>query len=248
MVPPPQQQQQEEECFPLPELSAAPQIKRDRVCFGLRRSPDHGTVKVVFVVGGGGGVETIFTLCIFLRYENLYKIRFVNTSDYTNYAKFGNLVTKTFSENGQMIFKFYWFCYAAPMIYHTIIPLSGLDMFAHFFISPLMRQDSMTREREAIDNEFKLAMANDSNRKRQVLIAEAAKKGCPIRSFAWGNRLSLKPKNVSSAQPAIQYPRNFLYRFCVRFFPPLPTIFRAQNGALLKVPFCPLPCYEMMSQ
>ncbi len=76
-------------------------------------------------------------------------------------------------------------------------------MFAHFFISPLMRQDSMTREREAIDNEFKLAMANDSNRKRQVLIAEAAKKGCPIRSFAWGNRLSLKPKNVSSAQPAI---------------------------------------------
>ncbi len=114
------------------------------------------------------------------------------------------------------------------MIYHIIIPLSGLDMFAHFFISPLMRQDSMTREREAIDNEFKLAMANDSNRKRQVLIAEAAKKGCPVRSFAWGNRLSLKPKNVCSTQPAIQSVSVglFLYRFCVlEFFPFLPTVY-----------------------
>ncbi len=41
-------------------------------------------------------------------------------------------------------------------------------MFAQFFISPLMRKDAMTREREAIDSEFKLVMNHDECRKRQV--------------------------------------------------------------------------------
>ena len=72
---------------------------------------------------------------------------------------------------------------------------SGMGMFAQFFISPLLRKEAMTREREAIDSEFKLVLNNDECRKEQI-IATAVRKGCPLNAFAWGNADTLKPKNV----------------------------------------------------
>merc|ERR1719508_128518 len=50
----------------------------------------------------------------------------------------------------------------------------GLDRFAQFFISPLMKQDSMEREREAVDSEFQMALPSDFNRK-ELLFGSLAK-------------------------------------------------------------------------
>ena len=44
----------------------------------------------------------------------------------------------------------------------------GLDMFAQFFIEPLMLQSAMEREREAVDSEYQMALPSDYNRKLQV--------------------------------------------------------------------------------
>ena len=50
--------------------------------------------------------------------------------------------------------------------------ISGMDRFAQFFVSPLLRKEAMTREREAIDSEFKLVINNDECRKQQVIEGE----------------------------------------------------------------------------
>ena len=42
--------------------------------------------------------------------------------------------------------------------------LEGLDRFAQFFIQPLMKPDSMQREREAVDSEFQMCLPSDYNR------------------------------------------------------------------------------------
>ncbi len=54
--------------------------------------------KLLLIVGNGG--VTIFN-SFFFRYEDLLGIRFVDTSNATNYAKFGNLVTNIFPKNWQ---------------------------------------------------------------------------------------------------------------------------------------------------
>ena len=44
----------------------------------------------------------------------------------------------------------------------------GLDMFAQFFIEPLMLKTAMEREREAVDSEFQMALPSDGCRRTQV--------------------------------------------------------------------------------
>ncbi|XP_037087796.1 nardilysin-like [Pollicipes pollicipes] len=66
----------------------------------------------------------------------------------------------------------------------------ALDRFAQFFISPLMRKDSMQRERQAVENEFLEAQPDDSNRADQLL-AGLARAGHPMAKFTWGNLKSL---------------------------------------------------------
>ncbi len=58
-----------------------------------------------------------------------------------------------------------------------------------------MRKEAMKREREAIDSEFQLALTSDENRKRQIINTSLVK-DCPLQSFGWGNKKSLKPKKV----------------------------------------------------
>lgn len=67
----------------------------------------------------------------------------------------------------------------------------ALDIFANFFVSPLIRKESMERELEAIDNEFQLVLPSDSCRLQQLL-GSIAYKGHPMRKFMWGNTTSLK--------------------------------------------------------
>ncbi|KAK7789977.1 hypothetical protein R5R35_006809 [Gryllus longicercus] len=66
-----------------------------------------------------------------------------------------------------------------------------MDRFAQFFISPLMKREAMTREREAIESEFQLSMPSHYNRKQQLL-ADIAKKDHPAHKFTWGNLKTLK--------------------------------------------------------
>ncbi len=71
----------------------------------------------------------------------------------------------------------------------------ALDRLANFFVSPLMKQSAMQREREAVDSEFEQALTSDSNRMEQ-LFGSLAKQGHPMSKFMWGNLQSLQPKNV----------------------------------------------------
>ncbi|KYN03878.1 Nardilysin [Cyphomyrmex costatus] len=69
--------------------------------------------------------------------------------------------------------------------------LSALDRFAQFFIKPLMKKDAITREREAVESEFQLALPCDENRKEQ-LFSSFARADHPASKFIWGNLITLR--------------------------------------------------------
>ncbi|XP_044259256.1 nardilysin-like [Tribolium madens] len=73
--------------------------------------------------------------------------------------------------------------------------LTALDKFAQFFISPLMKRGSITREREAIESEFQMALPSDTYRKEQLLASLSDDKS-PVNTFTWGNLITLRD-NVS---------------------------------------------------
>ncbi|KAI0218007.1 Nardilysin [Lamellibrachia satsuma] len=67
----------------------------------------------------------------------------------------------------------------------------ALDRFAHFFIKPLLKRDSMEREILAVDSEFDMNLQSDNHRKEQ-LMSSMAKAGHPMNKFMWGNKYTLK--------------------------------------------------------
>jgi len=75
----------------------------------------------------------------------------------------------------------------------------GLDRFAQFFISPLMKQEAMQREREAVDSEYQMALPSDDNRILQIF-GGLAKPGHPMAKFMWGNLASLSPQGMSDKE------------------------------------------------
>merc|ERR1719460_242531 len=79
--------------------------------------------------------------------------------------------------------------------YHFVVQaphlLKALDMFANFFISPLMTEAMAERELEAIENEFRLTQNTDSTRVAQILCS-LAPNGHPYGTFGWGNKKSLQ--------------------------------------------------------
>lgn len=80
-------------------------------------------------------------------------------------------------------------------VYHFEVPPASfektLDIFAQFFISPLMRPEASSRELEAIESEFNLSRGNDSTRCTQ-LICHTSRSSHPYSSFPWGNLSSLR--------------------------------------------------------
>uniref|UniRef100_T1J428 Nardilysin n=1 Tax=Strigamia maritima TaxID=126957 RepID=T1J428_STRMM len=74
---------------------------------------------------------------------------------------------------------------------HTKHFRSALDHFAQFFISPLLKIDSMQREMESVDSEFQMNLTSDSLRKQQLL-GQLTKVGHPMSKFMWGNLKTLK--------------------------------------------------------
>eukprot|EP00957_Ditylum_brightwellii_P196370 14961719-Ditylum_brightwellii.AAC.1 len=81
----------------------------------------------------------------------------------------------------------------------------GLDMLAQFFVSPLMLENSVERELNAIESEFSLSKNSDECRLQQLLChdcklqhkdgandkAQAQVQVHPFANFSWGNRQSL---------------------------------------------------------
>nr|XP_046247004.1 nardilysin b [Scatophagus argus] len=67
----------------------------------------------------------------------------------------------------------------------------ALDRWAQFFICPLMIEDAIDREVEAVDSEYQLARPSDSHRK-EMLFGGLAKPGHPMSKFCWGNAQTLK--------------------------------------------------------
>lgn len=78
---------------------------------------------------------------------------------------------------------------------HEVHMQNALDIFSQFFISPLMKRESMSREREAIESEFQMSIGSDGCRRAQIL-ATTAQPTNPAHKFSWGNLTTLRD-NVS---------------------------------------------------
>lgn len=71
-----------------------------------------------------------------------------------------------------------------------------IDIWSRFFIDPLLNTDSINREIQAVDSEFKLARSRDDFR-IQGMFVELAEKAHPASKFGMGNIFSLKKTNSS---------------------------------------------------
>jgi len=78
--------------------------------------------------------------------------------------------------------------------FHFAIPrknfAKALDIFAQFFIDPLMLQSSMEREREAVDSEHEGRLNND-NVRLSAALGQLAKTNHPYSKFGCGNKKTL---------------------------------------------------------
>ncbi|XP_065213732.1 nardilysin-like [Planococcus citri] len=81
---------------------------------------------------------------------------------------------------------FYFYCNVRHLF-------EALDMFSQLIISPLLKKESMVREREVLDSEFDLATLSDSFRIEQ-LIGTFASEENPIGKFMCGNSKTLKDR------------------------------------------------------
>ncbi|KAH9277632.1 Nardilysin [Echinococcus granulosus] len=88
----------------------------------------------------------------------------------------------------------------------------ALDKFANFFIEPLLSQDCVDRELEAVHSEFELYKADDSFRLDHLLMS-FAKVGSPYRTFGVGNRTSLRDKPSAAGTNVYELLRKFQLRY-----------------------------------
>ncbi|GAB0092755.1 nardilysin [Sergentomyia squamirostris] len=71
----------------------------------------------------------------------------------------------------------------------------AVDIFSRLFVDPLLKRDSLTREREAVESEFVTRSRDDSVR-LEALVSSQANTNHPCNIFAWGNLETLK-NNIS---------------------------------------------------
>uniref|UniRef100_A0ABM5G7T0 Nardilysin n=1 Tax=Pogona vitticeps TaxID=103695 RepID=A0ABM5G7T0_9SAUR len=88
----------------------------------------------------------------------------------------------------------------------------ALDRWAQFFIHPLMIQDAIDREVEAVDSEYQLARPSDANR-REMLFGSLARSGHPMKKFFWGNADTLKHEPKQNAIDTYTRLREFWKRY-----------------------------------
>ena len=91
----------------------------------------------------------------------------------------------------------------------------ALDMFAQFFISPLMLDDAVDRELRAIESEFQLSTNDDESRLQQVLAHSSRGSSSPwhpFGNFSWGNLESLKEDPQRRGIDMMAELRNFYHQ------------------------------------
>ncbi|XP_055077197.1 nardilysin-like [Periophthalmus magnuspinnatus] len=88
----------------------------------------------------------------------------------------------------------------------------ALDRWAQFFICPLMVEDAVEREVEAVDSEFQMARPSDSQRK-EMLFGSIAKPGHPMGKFLWGNAQTLKQEPRDKGINTYEHLRQFWTRY-----------------------------------
>ena len=124
-------------------------------------------------------------------------------------------------------------------LYHLEIAqekiFEALDMFAQFFISPLMLQNSVERELNSIESEFRLSQNSDECRLEQLLCHDIGLQHAhggkyhPLAGFSWGNIDSLKRIPEKNGVDMMQELRTFYNRY-----------YYAQNMSLTLVGAYPL--------
>ena len=106
-------------------------------------------------------------------------------------------------------------------VYHFEIPqeqLSGaLDLFAQFFVKPLLKESSVERELKAIESEFMLAKNSDHSRLQQLMAYTSGRKSFrehPASKFGWGNYHSLKTLPERDGHDPLKMLRTFYDEVC----------------------------------
>lgn len=88
---------------------------------------------------------------------------------------------------------------AEQTCYYFDVPQQGLhhalDIFAQFFISPLLLADALDRETEAVDSEFELSRTDDDARLAEIC-AMLAPKTSPYSRFCCGNKHTLRVEGI----------------------------------------------------
>ncbi|XP_072378295.1 nardilysin-like [Diabrotica undecimpunctata] len=116
--------------------------------------------------------------------------KFPSENDFDSFIRKGGGSTNAWTEYEET--SFYFECLEKHLP-------EALDKWSQFFIAPLLKEDALTREREAVDSEFQMALPNDEWRKGQLLM-RTAKTGTPVHvSFPWGNSKTLKD-NICDAE------------------------------------------------
>lgn len=76
--------------------------------------------------------------------------------------------------------------------------LEAFKMTSRFFIDPLLNENSVDREINAVDSEFKNSLREDSNRLQEILLKESNRE-TPFYKFSCGNLKSLKKPGLLDA-------------------------------------------------
>ena len=104
-------------------------------------------------------------------------------------------------------------------LYHLEIPqeklFKALDMFAQFFVHPLLLDDAVDRELNSIDSEFQLSKNSDSSRLQQLLCHTSGHTATthPFATFSWGNLYSLQELPAQQGVNVMQQLRSFYDRY-----------------------------------
>ncbi len=107
--------------------------------------------------------------------------KYPDENEYDAYLNKHNGSSNAFTEEEATTFYFECASYAFR---------GALDMFAQFFIAPLVKSDALQREVEAVDSEFSGVLQSDSCRLSQAR-ARVVPANHPASKFGWGNKQSL---------------------------------------------------------
>lgn len=72
----------------------------------------------------------------------------------------------------------------------------ALDIFSQFFKEPMFTESAMERELNAVDNEFKKNLSNETRAAHQIEKSYVAIPGCRLNRFSTGNLETLQIPNI----------------------------------------------------